>query len=513
MRGRTLVVVVGALLACAALAARLAGQPAPPTPLRLLTAAGMRPLPTVMLNGVEMIALDDLASTFQATVRDDALTRAMTVTARGKTIVLSPEQSMASVAGRVISLPAPPARIGGRWHVPLEFVPRALALVVETKLDLRKNSRLLIAGDLRVPRIVVHRELPGNGARLVFDISPPTTPHAVVQEQGRLVVRFEGADAVDATLPTVPSEGWVQALRAVNTPPSIVIELGPRFGTFRAADASADATSARLIVDVLSAAAPEPPPATTGATPEASPLAPSTSTGLRTIVLDPGHGGADTGAKGSRGTLEKDVTLAVARRLKAALEARLGARILLTRDADLDVPLDARASLANNNKADLFVSLHGNGSVRPSAAGAEVYYAGVERDAPGTQASLDTSAAVLPVFGGGTREIDIVPWDRAQARHIDASATVARLVEGALRGTVPMNPRALQQAPLRVLIGANMPAVLVEIGYLTNTEQEDRLRAGELQGRIVQALADAIERFDARVRGPMVVPTLEGGPR
>ena len=76
MRGRTLVVVVGALLACAALAARLAGQPAPPTPLRLLTAAGMRPLPTVMLNGVEMIALDDLASTFQATVRDDALTRA-----------------------------------------------------------------------------------------------------------------------------------------------------------------------------------------------------------------------------------------------------------------------------------------------------------------------------------------------------------------------------------------------------------------------------------------------------
>jgi N-acetylmuramoyl-L-alanine amidase len=326
------------------------------------------------------------------------------------------------------------------------------------------------------------------------------------------VVRFEGADAIDATLPAVPSEGWVQALRVVNTPPSIVIELGPRFGNFRAADAPGGATSERLIVDVLSAPVPEPPPTTT-ATPEASPLAPPTSAGLRTIVLDPGHGGADTGAKGTRGTLEKDVTIAVARRLKAALEARLGARILLTRDDDADVPLDARASLANNNKADLFLSIHGNGSVRPSAAGAEVYYAGVERDEPGTQGSHDPGAAALPLFGGGTREIDIVPWDRAQARHIDGSATVARLVEGALRGTVPMNPRALQQAPLRVLIGANMPAVLVEIGYLTNTEQEDQLRAGELQGRVVQALADAIQRFDASLRGPAVVPTLEGGPR
>ena len=76
-----------------------------------------------------------------------------------------------------------------------------------------------------------------------------------------------------------------------------------------------------------------------------------------------------------------------------------------------------------------------------------------------------------------------------------------------------MNPRALQQAPLRVLIGANTPAVLVEIGYLTNAEQEDQLGAGELQGRIVQALADAIQRFDASLRGPAVVPTLEGGPR
>ena len=103
------------------------------------------------------------------------------------------------------------------------------------------------------------------------------------------------------------------------------------------------------------------------------------------------------------------MTLALARRLKAALEARLGARILLTRDGDAAVPLDARASLANNNKADLFVSIHASGSVRPSAAGAAVFYAGVERYAAGGQRLVESAGTLLPVFGGGTREIDIVP--------------------------------------------------------------------------------------------------------
>ncbi len=491
---------------------RLAGQNPPAAPLRLLTSAGMRSLPTVVVNDVEMIALDDLASSFQVSVRDDTLARAITVTARGKTIVLTPEQSIASVAGRLVSLPAAPMRVNGRWYVPVEFIPRALSLITQTKLELRKASRLLVAGDLRVPRVVIRHELPGNGARLVFDIAPPT-PHSVSQEPGRLIVRFEGADAVDATLPAFVSEGWVQAVRLAESGPSIVIELGPRFGAFRTADTPVDPSASRLVMDVFGAAAdlPLPAPAPAGPPPEAAPMLPSMTAGLRTIVIDPGHGGAETGATGPKGTLEKDVSLAIARRVKAALEARLGARILLTRDGDAAVPLDARASLANNNKADLFVSIHANGSVRPSAAGAEVFYASVERYVPGTDQPLaDAGGLFMPVFGGGTREIAIVPWDSAQSHHVGESAAAARLFEAALRQTVQMNPRALQQAPLRVLVGANMPAVLLEVGYLTNAEQEDQLR-GDGQGRVVQAIADGIVRFDQRAREP-VAPPLTGTP-
>jgi N-acetylmuramoyl-L-alanine amidase len=93
---------------------------------------------------------------------------------------------------------------------------------------------------------------------------------------------------------------------------------------------------------------------------------------LRTVVIDPGHGGDDAGVKGAKGTVEKDYVLQLARRLKGTIEGRLGLRVLLTRDADENVPVDRRIALANNNKADLFVSLHANASVRASLQGAQV---------------------------------------------------------------------------------------------------------------------------------------------
>ncbi len=100
---------------------------------------------------------------------------------------------------------------------------------------------------------------------------------------------------------------------------------------------------------------------------------------IRTVVIDPGHGGADVGSTGSGGTKEKDYTLQLARRVKATIEGRLGLRVLLTRDSDEDVPLDRRTALANNNKADLFVSLHANASVRPAVRGAQVLSLSLER--------------------------------------------------------------------------------------------------------------------------------------
>jgi N-acetylmuramoyl-L-alanine amidase len=474
----------------------------------VLTKDARRPLPVRLIGGQEMFALDDLARLFDLTSREDALAGGLTISTKTQTITLTANQALASAAGRVVSLPAPPVKDGRSWFMPVDFVPRALAPALGTRLELRRPSRLIVAGDLRVPRITARIEPLGVNTRLTFDILP-ATPHTVVQEGARVLLRFD-ADALDATLPTSPVPDVVKAVHAGESPLTIAIELGPRFAAFKSADAAGERGAGRIVVEIVAQTTDAPPAAQPAApaAPETPPLLDIAPAGaVRTIVIDAGHGGDEHGARGPQGTLEKDVTLGVARRLKAAIEARLGARVILTRDADQTVGLDERAAVANNNKADLFISLHANASVRGSAAGAEVFYLSLGDYGAQAQRVAQGESEALPVFGGGTRDIDVILWEMAQARHIEQSAELATAVEASLRQRVPMSPRAIQQAPFRVLVGANMPAVLVEMGFITNPEQERQLASEAFQSNIVQALVDSLAHFrDSRTTQRSVSP-------
>jgi len=492
---------VAAVAATLCLAAALLAQQSA-LPYTVVTRDARRPLAARTMNGQEMFALDDLARLFNLSVREDAAAGGLTIGAGNQTILLSTQQPLASIQGRMTSLPAAPARDGRTWFVPVDFVSRVLAPVSPTKIDLRKPSRLLLVGDVRMPRVAARVESLGTQSRVTLDVAPPT-PHTVTQDGGRLVVRFD-ADALDAAdLRANTTTDLVQNVRPGETPQTVVIDLGPRVATFRATDQPGAAGATRILIDLVPQTdAPTPTPTPTP-TPVPVPPQPDTpplldippAGGLRTIVIDPGHGGEDIGAKGAQGTLEKTITLSVARRLKAAIESRLGTRVLLTRDGDQAVGLDQRAALANNNKADLFISLHANASVRPSVGGAEVFYLGLEGYGEAARLAAQTPRDALPVLGGGTRDIEIIPWELAQARYIDQSGAFARAIEGTLRERVPMSARAIQQAPFRVLVGANMPAVLVELGFLTNPQQEQRLLADDHQNALAQALVEAIVRY------------------
>ena len=434
--------------------------------------------------------------------------------------MLTPGQSLVSVGGRLVSLPAAPARDGKAWFVPVDFVARALAPSLGTRIELRKPSRLVVVGDVRVPRVAGTIEPQGTLARLTLDAAP-ATPHTIVQEGQRLLLRFE-ADALDATLPASTAPDLIAAVRPGDTPASLVIDLGPRFASYRASEMPGDRGGTRIVIDIqaqTTAAAATPgaagtppapvPPATASAAPPLLDIAPPG--GIRTIVVDAGHGGTEDGARGPGGTLEKHVTLAVAQRLKSALESRLGVRVILTRDADTTVELDERASLANNNKADLFVSLHANASVRASATGAEVFYLSLDEYGDQALRVAHGETEAVPVFGGGTRDVEVILWEMAQARYIEQSAALAQAVEAALRERVPMSPRAIQQAPFRVLVGANMPAVLVEMGFITNAEQEKLLGSDGFQTSVVQALVDSIIRYRDRATAAAPAPARPGG--
>jgi len=503
-----------------------AGQSlAAPTGLTLLSKDGRRAVPTIVAGDQELVALDDLASLFQLNVREEA--GAITVSANGKTVVLTPDQALASVSGRLVSMSAPPARVNRRWYVPIDFIARALAPIADVKVDLRRASRLVVVGDLRVPRIAFRYDaLPV--PRLTIDATPRATS-TVTQDAGHLAIRFD-ADALDLTpYPAVPAQGVVQGLRQLD-PVTIGIDLGPRFGGFHATSQPAD-QAMRLVIDFVNAQPTDtnPPAPSAGVAPSspsppsppglpgspAAPVAPSPTPPqpaapelpaigappvFRTITIDPGHGGDDEGARGAQGIKEKDVTLAVARRVRAIVEGRVGLRVLLTRDDDRPVALEDRTSVANNNKADLFISLHANASWRSATRGTTIYCASFD---PSADASAKAATVVerLPAFGGGVRELDLVPWDLAQTRYVDRSLDFAHILEQQFHPPFALGPHGVDRAPLRVLESANMPAVLIELGYLSNPQQEQQLASPDYQAAVSQAIADAVIRYRDMVSG------------
>lgn len=474
-------------------------QNPPAAPLTLVSREGRRPVPTTIANGQELIALDDVASLFQVAVREDTLAGGITVTYRGRTIVLAADQPMASVNGRVVTLPAPPVRSGRRWLVPLEFLPRALAPLLETRVDLRRPSRLLIVGDVAVPRVTARIDAAGPPTRATLEIAP-AAPVRVTREGNRVVARID-ADALDIGLPG-EGGGLVTGFRPGDQPTSIFVVLDDRAGNTRFTPADSGGVT-RVAIEVAPAAATETaaaPPAPTPAPsePAAPPLLNVSRSVLQTIAIDPGHGGADAGVHPSGGAEEKQITLQVARRLRTLIEMKLGVRVILTRDDDTLVSLDDRAAAANNSKADLFLSLHLNASPVTSVAGAEVFHLRLDREGEDARRAAETEAVTLPVLGGATRSIDVIQWDLAQVRHVDQSSAFAAILEDSLRGAkVKMAARPRQDAPIRLLTSVNMPAALIEMAYLTNAADRRLVRSEDYQNAMAQGIYDAVLRFRA----------------
>ena len=466
-----------------------------------MTADGRRALPTTIVGDEVMVSLDDLAAIFQLSVREDTLAGGVTVTHEGKSVILTPGQALASAAGRIVSLPCPPSRYGHRWLVPVEFISRALSVIYKARLDVRKGSRLVLVGSVRVPRVAVREDVLAGQPRVTLTITP-RTPYTITQEAGRVLVRFD-ADALDLSLPAASPRGPLPGVRAGDTGAEVAIDTGPRVGSYRASFVPQE-NGGQLTIDLLAPApeaAPLPGPATVPPPAAALPRAPSAcqpaAGGLRVIVIDPGHGGADTGVRGAAGTLEKDVTLALARRLATLIENRLGVRVVLTRNSDQAMTDDDRAALANNNMGDLFLSLHANASVRKSVSGAEVYYLSTA-PAGNMLGRAEAGRQALPTLGGGSRTIEMIPWELAQLRHVDRSKTLAESLQERFSGRMPTSARAVQAAPLRVLAGVNMPAVLIEVGFLTNPDEEQKLASAAYQATVAEAVLDGVLLFSDR---------------
>jgi N-acetylmuramoyl-L-alanine amidase len=340
---------------------------------------------------------------------------------------------------------------GARFADPVAVRPVAADFAATTTLVLSLNREAVVEVEETEPGSITIR----------FDDATPHLDSSVPFRSQRVRSLTSSDQTILVNL--IPGIGLI-SWHPLQTPPRITIELGP--------------------------ARPAPTPA-----PARAPVI--KRMGPRPVVIDPGHGGDDIGAQSPTGVREKEITLAVARRLARLLESR-GRAVRLTRDGDQGRALTDRTALANRLDATVFLSLHANASTVASVAGAETYYMsldGASDEAAAATADLENRA------GSSSDErspLDLILWDLAQAEVLNESSRLALAVQGRLNARLGLRDRGVKQAPFVVLTGATMPAILVEVGFLSNPSEAERLTQPESQQQIAEALAAGIEDFLGR---------------
>lgn len=228
-----------------------------------------------------------------------------------------------------------------------------------------------------------------------------------------------------------------------------------------------------------------------GLQPAIPPAAAAGANVIRRVILDPGHGGHDPGATGPTGVREKEVVLDLARRLRDHLAAR-GVEVLMTRADDTFVSLGGRTRLAAEQQADLFLSIHANASRNKRVHGVEAYYLREAQDGSGWAWSAAAQAAP-PMEGRAldqNRTLKAILWDLAHAEHRREAVELGMRFCRTLREQLQLRSRGVRGARFHVLRTATMPAVLLEIGYLSNPEEERRLADPAFREAMAGALAD-----------------------
>jgi N-acetylmuramoyl-L-alanine amidase len=219
----------------------------------------------------------------------------------------------------------------------------------------------------------------------------------------------------------------------------------------------------------------------------------------RTVVIDPGHGGLESGAKGRFGNLEKDITLAISLKLKALIEKDMGFEVVLTRDRDVDVPTETRSAIANNHKAALFISVHANGSVQRKAGGSEAFFLSLNATDEETRrlAYLENNSSELQnrVDPSADNDLMMILWDMAQNAYIKESSRLAELVQAELDAMLGTRNRGIKQAPFKVLTGVACPAILVEAAFISNPDEEQKLASDGFQTKVAEAIYRGLARY------------------
>lgn len=455
--------------------------------------------------GRVLLSINDVVAALGGTTAFDPDTRSYDVKLKQHSAVFGTETPIVVVDTRLVTLTAPVKGDAAAAYADAEFFQRVIGPMQGLTFAWERAGRVLSAHRAEVIEISVEATVADVDAttKVVFRFSQPPT-YRVEKGDDQVVLRVSGVKLVSSVTERTVDGPRVSRLLLHPTELAVVLkEKGLTTNVYPLG------SPPRLVVDVTRPApiAPTPAPGTTPG-PQAPAVAPPEA---KTVVLDPGHGGTENGAKGPEGLLEKDATLQLVKTIRETL-TRKGYRLVTTRDTDASVGLEDRASAANAAKADVFLSIHCNASRSPSAHGTEVYYLSLDASdrAAAALAEAENKAEATPVASAeknaALRDLDLILWDLAQNQHLAASERLAEIIQGDFNRLLGIDTRGVKQAPFKVLIGVNAPAVLVEVAFITNPDEEKKLASEEFRRQVAETLARSLDVFFRRADGTAPPP-------
>jgi len=389
------------------------------------------------------------------------------------------------------------------------LVPDPPRLVVDIDgLALNDTLKSLVAkvepNDPYIKQVRVGQNRP-NVVRLVFDLKEAVKPQVftlapVAGYRHRLIFDLYPTQPVDPIAALIEKGEWSTgdtAAAAGGANPASPLPATPPAQTGVGTDAIAKLESEMSALDGT------PPPQAVQPTPSRGAKAPAPKVvRMVTIALDPGHGGEDPGAIGANGSREKDIVLAVAKRLKAKLEQLPNTRVMLTRDGDYFVPLGQRVQKARKVQADLFVSIHADAWISPTARGSSVFVLSEKGASSSAARWLADGQNRADLIGGANfavrdKQIASVLLDLSTTAQINDSLKVGKAVLTEIGGINRLHKAAVEQAGFAVLKAPDIPSILVETAFISNPEEEARLRDDGYQNQLAEAITKGIKRYFA----------------
>jgi N-acetylmuramoyl-L-alanine amidase len=449
----------------------------------LRTPSGDHPISYVQQSGQTYVSATDVVAGLAGAITPDS--NGFKITINNTVAAFGPDSRYAVVRDDLIEMPVPPVSIEGKPYVPWQFFQGLLAKASSLDATWDGAANALVVRPIQRDAVGVQASVANveGITKVVLTLSGPAE-YGISKEPAGYVVRFKSP--VRAPFAEQSYED-PNVSRLVFAGSDLRIQLTAQEVV---GDAYQLENPPRIVIDFRKGAALAP-----GATQPVTGIQPQEPPGIHTIVVDPGHGGKEVGAVGPNGVMEKDITLTIAKKLAASLAARVGARVVLTREDDSVVSLDQRTAIANQYKADLFLSVHLNAAPVRDAKGSETYFLSLEASDELARKAADTENEAAAALRDANADLKLILWDLAQQAYLGESSRFAQAIQEEMNSASGVSNRGVKQAPFKVLVGATMPAALVEVGFISNAEEEAKLQTDEFQNLMVDALTRAVERY------------------